>query len=484
MDFPLVLDLDDATPLHRQLSDALADCIVSGRIVAGEFLPGTKELARRLGISRATVVRSYAELASRRYVETKSGVGTFVRPDLGVRAGRQEAGEMRAPFALSSYADWLMKHEPIPLTAGDWPELNFGAGPPELLPVKLWRQSLLRHCRRHGPDRVYYTGEPLGYRPLREALASFLRRSRAVLCSADQVAIFPGSLQALNFVARLVVDRGDVVATENPGFPYARQVFESNRATVLPISVDQDGLLVEDLRRQASGAKLVYVTPSHQDPSGAVLSMSRRRELIDWARRNKAAILEDDYDSLHRYGGPPLPSLQGMDNSDTVIYISSFWKLLFPLSTAGFMVIPKSLISVFSRAEVLLESNFPLLEQYALTDFINEGHLERHIQRTRTIYAKRLQTMLHALTKHFRQSISFPRESAGTHLLVAFDLSLSDRELKERAAEAGLPMVSTRTYYAGEGKKGEFLIPFAHLNEDTIAAAVQELSTFAQKRLT
>jgi GntR family transcriptional regulator/MocR family aminotransferase len=317
----------------------------------------------------------------------------------------------------------------------------------------------------------------LGYRPLREAIARYLVQSRAVQCSADQILIVAGSQQALDLVTRILIDRGDQIALENPGYLGARQIFLAQGATLYPLPVDSSGVVVEALWKRLPEIKLVYVTPSHQFPTGAVLSLSRRLDLLAWAELAGALIVEDDYDSEYRYGGRPIPALQGLDHRGLVLYIGTFSKVLFPSLRIGYLVVPPKLIEVFARAKWLSDRQSPLLEQYVLTDFINEGYLERHIRRMRSLYNQRRQKLVQALIDYFGERVTILGENAGMHLMVRLSTPLSDKAVISRAAAMGVGLVSARRYYLENECSGEFILGYADLREPEIEIGVQRLAT-------
>lgn len=474
MDFPVEIHLGGKDPLYLQLAAAIKDAVHAGRLRGGDTVPSTPQLAKQLNLSRSTVVKAYDFLLSQKILESEPGKETRVRP---------ATAEARAPrrsdftFPLSTYAQRLVEQGHEAISAGDVPEMNHGASALELLPIALWRQTVLYHCRTLDPSDFSYThGEPLGHRPLREAIMQYCRRSRGVVCDVDQVAVFPGALHAVNMVARLLIDPGDVVAIENPGFPYAQKAFSAHGARLFPVPVDANGICVDQLHKVPPECKLIYVTPSHQDPTGGVLPLARRKALLEWASSTGTIVVEDDYDNEYRYEGAAIPSIQSMDHDGRVIYICTFWKTLFPISSAGYMIVPPGAVEAFARAEAMEEGHIPLLELYALTDFINQGHLERHIKKTKTAYQKRLHGLIKLLALHLRSFAEIAKQSSGTHLLIRFQVDRSDEELLQLATIAGLPMMSTATYYIEAPRKGEFIISFAEFDELALAPAIQKFA--------
>jgi GntR family transcriptional regulator / MocR family aminotransferase len=476
MDFPISLAPDSTLPLSRQLTVELRESILSGRIRPGHHLPSARELGESLSVSRSTVVKAYKQLQGEGILETQVGSGTYVRRSLTLSAvGDNRSVQRRADPPLSSMSNLsraILNVELSLATSGDMPELNYGCSSADLLPVRQWSDLFGRHCRTLSRPRSSSDHEVFGYRPLREALAAYLRRSKAVQCSADQVIVFSGSQNATQYIASLLINEDDLVVVENPGYAGTRNSLEARGARIETIDVDENGLRVEDLEKIEQQCKLVCASLSHHDPTGAILSMERRKRLLAWAERTNAYILEDAWDSDYHYSPPALPALQGLDKSDRVFYSYSFWKLLFPIVTTGVLVIPQHMIELFTKAKLLNERQFAPLEQYALTDFINRGHLECHISKSRAIYESRRQALIFNLKQKFRESVQIPRYTAGLHQLIQFHSDLEESQVLECARRAKLPMVSTRSYYVQNPVDLEFLIPFGVLEKESIAINV------------
>ncbi|MBC7929502.1 MAG: PLP-dependent aminotransferase family protein [Rubrivivax sp.] len=484
MDFPLTLDDANGQPLYRQLCEELRRSILTGRLQPGQRVPSTRALARTLGISRATTALSYEELISEGYLEAARGSGTFVcrlLPDALLRAAPVEAGKGYASKAaprLSAFGAGLTAAvQPKP--PGAKGVISFARHRPDYtrLPLRQWNRLLARHARsapRAVFDDVY---NPLGHRPLRESIARYLTRARAARCDPEQVIICAGSQQAIDLTSRVLVDRGDTVALEDPCYVGARQIFQAQGAKLLPVPVDDSGMVVAWLDcRAGSEAKLVYVTPSHQYPKGTLLSLPRRLELLAWAARNDAFIIEDDYDSEYRYCGRPVPALQGLDRGGRVIYAGTFSKVLFPALRIGYLIAPPSLVEVLGRAKMLADRQSPMLEQYVLADFIEEGHLERHVRRMRTLYGNRRRALVSALTKYFDGRVEVTGQSAGMHLLARLRTGLDDEEVVARARAANVEVMSAREFYLRAAPSDEFIFSFPTLSERQIAEGIRRLA--------
>lgn len=375
MDLVISLDRASVIPLYQQLAEALRQAVLLKRLKPNQKLPPSRVLAQSLEISRATVTQSYEQLVSEGYFEARRGSGTFVcsqlpdeylQPELIDRSG--SGSDLPELTMLSRFGSDLVAVDRLEIPEPqDEISFRFGSPAAEQFPIKLWRRLLSRHCH-NSSALLNYSPDAAGYMPLRTAIADYLSRSRAVQCSAEQVIIVNGSQQALDLIARLTIDPRDWVAVEDPGYLGARHCFQGQGAKLQAVSVDAEGIDVEALSQCRQSFKLLYVTPSHQFPTGVTLSLSRRLALLQWAQQTRTLILEDDYDSEYRYGESPIPALQGLDHNNTVIYVGTFSKILFPSLRIGYLVVPTAWIPVVSRAKWLCDRQSPTLEQYVLTD--------------------------------------------------------------------------------------------------------------------
>ena len=480
MDLAIHLDRASTIPLYRQLIEEIRQGVLSGKLKPNQKLPSSRSLAQSLTISRSTVTQSYEQLESEGYLETRRSSGTYVCqkiPDEWLRStaiAPVTNKTIAKNLPLSQFGTNLTS---IGSLQGDEPdrEISFRYGNPavEYFPMQQWRKLLARH---HDCTLLNYTADSAGYLPLREEIASYLQRSHAVRCTSERVIIINGSQQALDLIARLVLNPGDWVAMEDPGYLGARYCFKGQFANIQPIPVNSEGLDVEALSNCSQQFKLVYVTPSHQFPSGATLSLSRRIALLQWAEKTDTLIIEDDYDSEYRYGAQPIPALQGMDRSESVIYIGTFSKILFPALRIGYLVVPSSWIPVIRKAKWLCDRFCPILEQHALTDWIKLGHFERHIRRMRQLYDSRRQALVAALKRHFKQRVTIIGENAGIHVMVKIQTALPDEVVIAKAAAVGVGLVSARQYYLKLPSQGEFIFGYAQLDEIQIEQGVIRLS--------
>ncbi len=479
------IDHESNKPLYLQLGDKFKELISKTELMPGELLPSSRELAEALGLSRKTVSRCYEDLLSIGYVKVEKGIGTFVSSENRARTTSSEVIEevLSSNKPHSRYAKALMKYSLEPTNQGDLPELHFGAPPASQLPVKAWRKIMLEQIRNSEQNEFYYDTEAFGYLPLRQAIASYLTRSRALNCDADQVIVFSHALSPLRLFAQIAVDSDDIVAMEEPGFPFARKVFESLGAKIIPIPLDEQGLSIHHLERLTSKTiRVIYVTPSHQDPSGVVMSLERRKQLLAFAKKHQCLIVEDDYDCEFRYTGSNLPSLMALDDGNSVVYMGDMWKTLFPLINIGYMVLPKALVEVFKKAQSLAwtkaSTSLPYFDQLAVTAFMNEGYFERHLRKTKAIYASRYRNLILGITRFFGQQVDYAKDSGSMELMIQFKLPFSEAEILNTARESGLSLISTQPYYINKTVKSEFLLAFVMLEESEM---LNRLEIWAQR---
>ncbi len=480
MAITIPLDPRLSMPLHRRLYEHLRDQILTGRLAPGERMPSTRALSESLGVSRTTVTLSYEQLISEGYFETVTGSGTYVSRALseGLGSGDEPETQSQIRVRLSEYGKRLLQREPFIRKEWAFP-VSFRHGRPDYsrFPMTVWRRLLLRHCRANQYSMLDYASDGQGYAPLREEISRYISRSRSVRCNAGQIVIVNGSQQALDLVSRTLANQGDTVALEDPCYHGAFRAFESQGLHLRPIAVDESGLIVDRLiKSREKNIRFVYVTPSHQFPTGYVLSLPRRLQLLDWAERNRSMIVEDDYDSEYRYAAHPLPSMQGLEPGGRVLYAGTFSKVLFPALRIGYIVAPESLAPVLARAKWLTDRQTPLLEQYALTDFIRQGFLERHIRRMRKLYDQRRRTLVTELQKHFGSRVSIQGENTGMHIMVSFHIEYSAEEFLRRAAQAGVGMLSARQYYIKAKHTNQFVLGYANLTESEIREGVLRLA--------
>jgi GntR family transcriptional regulator/MocR family aminotransferase len=475
VDLPIELDPASGVPLHRQLYEGVRSAIVERRIAPGTRLPSTRALAESLGISRSTIISSFAQLHSEGYLEATTGRGTFVSEALPEESvDRVEPRTGGASIRLSTYGASLAEAGPLePPRAGGTIDFRDGRPAFDAFPFAEWRRALAAAAR---DDAVWldYSPDPAGHPPLRAAIAAYVGSARGISCAAADVVIVSGSQQAIDIVARVLIEPGDVVALEEPGYLGAQRTFAANGADLRAIPVDADGIRVDILERTADAARLVYVTPSHQFPLGVVLSSDRRRALLAWAEHAGAVVVEDDYDSAYRYEGPPIPALYGIDRTGRVVYVGTFSKTMFPALRIGYIVVPRGLRDVVLAAKAFSDRQSPILEQRALADFMAGGGFERHLRRMRVLYRARRAALLAALRRFIGDDATVIGERAGMHLVVRLPGATAP-DFGERALRAGVALMSTHAHHLHESVPGEFIFGFAEHDEATIVEGIARL---------
>ncbi|HLK62757.1 MAG TPA: PLP-dependent aminotransferase family protein [Bryobacteraceae bacterium] len=476
----LLLDRRRSSTLQRQLSDELRRAVIEKRLRPGTRLPSSRLLASELGVARNTTISVFEQLTAEGYLESAHGSGTFVASALPVRrlephSANHISSESPTRPQLSKRGRMLAESS-VSRLYGDKPAVPFRPGVPalDLFPFALWNRTRSRVTRTL-PSSLYGYGFVAGYPPLRHAIADYLRASRGVRCDWQQVIIVAGTQQALNFSANLLLDPGDPAIIEDPGYLGTRAAFRAAGATILPVAVDQDGLIVEE-HQPLPKARLAYVCPSHQYPLGATLPLRRRLALLDWARRHHAWIVEDDYDSEFRYKGPPLPALQGLDESACVLYMGTFSKVLHPALRLGYLVVPKDLAGAFQGAKALADRQPPLVEQATLASFMEDGHFGRHIRRMRAVYMDRQAVLVKAIQTHLQGILHVQQSDAGLHLVGWLPEGANDVAVSEALSSAGIECAPLSAYAAKADPKPGLLLGYAAYTAEKLRRAVREMA--------
>ena len=473
-------------PVTTQLYRGLRDAILSGALAPDSRVPSTRDLAASEGVARNTALRVYEKLLSEGYLVQRRGAGTFVAPELP-RVTRLHTPSATppappAPPRLSRRGQRL-----VPLAPTSWAPVtpavavDFRYGPTALddFPRQVWRRLLSRAAREvTGPHLDY--GAPAGLPDLREAVCEYLTQNRAVSCRPEQVIIVHGSQQALALTGEVLLDPGDRVLVEDPGYPGATFSFWAAGATVIPGAVGPEGLDVRAIGHGMKRVRLAYVTPSHQFPTGVIMTLARRLALLEWATSTGAWIFEDDYDSEFRYGVRPVESLQGLDRHARVIYAGTFSKVLFPSLRLGYLVVPESLVDPFRAAKALADTGTGGLEQRALARFIRDGHFDRHLRRTRVGNGQRREALVTALGEHLGDQVEVLGANAGLHLMVRLrDVPLArEPELIAAAERAGVRVYSPALFYQAprERPEAELLLGYAALSLVQIRRGIDRLA--------
>lgn len=476
---PLVtIDRRSEVPLYRQVYQAFRTGVMDGRLRAGERVPSTRSLAADLAVSRIPILNAYAQLIAEGYFESRTGAGTVISRALpNPIASSNSSTANRQKVSLGPR---LVSSSPMPghfarnqFAHRTWGAFNVGQVAFDQFPFRIWNRIVARHCRKATATSFDY-GDPLGLEDLREAIAVYIRTARAVRCEADQVMIVSGTQQALEITSRVLLDTKSSVWMEEPGYGFARRIFELRGCRIIPVPVDNEGVEVAEGIKRCATARVALVSPSHQYPLGATMSAARRLQLIKWAERAGSWIIEDDYDSEYRYESMPIASLQGLDWNSRVIYIGTFSKVLFPSLRLGYIVIPPDLVEHFISVRVAIDITPPGFFQHVLADFIREGHFSRHLRRTRTLYSERRAALVRSIRKELGRSAQLSGEQAGTHLSLMID-EISDVEIAKRAAKRNLSLVPLSAAYLGKPVKQGFVLGFGSTPLEVIPSAVRRL---------
>ena len=471
------------TPLYRWLYEEMRAAILEGRLPPGARVPATRDLAAEYSLSRATVVSAFEQLKSEGYVEGRVGAGTYVSqvlPDdlLQVSPPEAQRASRTRPVRWSSYARRLQAFP------GSEPRTThaFRANQAALdaFPTSLWAQVAARRLRR-ASTQLLAGGEALGFRPLRDAVAEYLNTSRGVKCSADQVIIVSGVQEALERAAHLLLDPGDGVWVEEPGYPGAAIVFRAVGAKICHVPVDSEGLDLDRGRRRWGRARLLYVTPAHQFPLGVTMSLRRRLALLDWAHRSNTLIFEDDYDSEYRYAGRPIPALQGLDHGGVVIFAGSFNEVLFPALRLSYLVVPPGMVDRFAAAQSVSMRHAPLLDQAILCDFITEGHFARHIRRMRELYAERLDVLLESVQQKLRGLLETPSVEAGLQTVGWLAPGINAERVAVEAAKHDVEAIPLSRYCSRRFPQEGLILGFAAVDAKELQRGVEQLARALEK---
>jgi GntR family transcriptional regulator/MocR family aminotransferase len=484
------LDANLTLPLYRQLYQRLRAAILAGQVERGARLPSTRTLASELGVSRNTTALAYEQLMLEGYLESRTGQGTIVSrylPDLPVAVASQK-NSRRHGKSISTQAPSLhiaARVETLQsLYHPDRPESLppiFRGGQPalDLFPHELWARLIARHARKSLPNFTHYQ-PAAGYEPLRAAIAAHIGITRGVRCTPEQIILTAGSQGALDLAIRTLLNPGDSVWVENPGYFGVLGALLAAGVHPVAVPVDEQGLDVAGGRERCPDARLVSTTPSHQFPTGVTMSLRRRLALLDWARERDAWILEDDYDSEYRFGGRPLEALQALDQAGDqagrVLYIGTFSKVLFPALRLGYLVAPPALVEPLLLLRRYMDVHVPILEQLALADFMHEGHFARHLRHMLHHYRRRRDLLLNELEAQVGDLLELYAPEVGMHMVGWLPAGVDDRRIAEAAVQAGLSVSPLSRYCLQPVARGGLLFGFAGAHEVLIRLGVSKLA--------
>ncbi len=458
-----------AGPIYLSLATEIARMIDTDELRAGQALPSSRELAAQLGLSRDTVVNAYRELNRLAYTCGDPPKGTYIIERHHRISSHVEEiklnNEILSAFGKQMIGE-MFRHSSSASFAG----LNYGAVPRSALPIRKWGSIMQELCKPETFRKLEYKPDVLGRFELRKAIAGYLYRTKGIECDWRQVAVFSISSGLINVVCKLLLEPEATVAVEEPGYGAVKNIAKTLGLSLLPVHLDDQGLTVKILESHKGPIHMVYVTAGHHDPTGTIMSMERRAELLSWAQKKGVWIIDDDYDGHFYYDSEPPKALWSLNPESNVIYSSTFWQILYPLTTIGYAVFPKKLIpAIVAAKELQTECLADSMVQLVLSKLLDEGHLENHIRRTRRIFSKRRVAIIYELKRQFGSDIEIRKESAGCYIAIYFR-RWSESEVNAAALESDLPIVPTRSYYLVNSKDGEYLFNFT-LDPEEIAAA-------------
>lgn len=441
-------------PIYQQIYRSFREAIVAGKLRPSDRVPSVRSLASELGLARGTIELAYQLLAGEGYFQSRGAAGTVVSPSLDrVKA----SGASLAPGCSSD----ALSNRPA-IYEGAKP---FQLGLPALdaFPRTTWVRLACRTQRTLDVAAMNYP-DAGGYEPLRYAIASYLRIARSINCSPEQVFITPGYRGGLELVSYTLLNHGDMGWHESPGYLHACDFLQRMGMRLMPIPVDDEGMNVAVAQQRAADARFAVVTPTHHFPTGVALSLPRRLELLEWAKRQRAWIIEDDYDGEFRYRGRPLPALKSLDQNNRVLYCGTFSKVLFPGLRLGYVVVPVPLIDRFRDTAENLSGPGSILPQATIAAFMEQGHFSRHLRKMRSLYAARRSYLVDALKQRFN-CLSITPEACGTHLLARLTDQRSDKSLAAAAQSRGLAVQALNQWCVGPEQPGGLLLGFTNVED-------------------
>jgi GntR family transcriptional regulator/MocR family aminotransferase len=471
------LDRDSAVPLGRQIYARLRDAILAGTLRPTTRLPSSRNLAVLLRVARSTVVATYEQLLAEGYLSGRTGSGTFVSSDLpdqrpieAVRSAVEKASKpATSDFAgsIETFVRATAQREALPFTLG---RCRFDARSADC-----WRRLTQRTLRNFAPTHLGYS-DPRGLADLRELICDYLRAARAVRCEPWQIIVTTGTQQAIDLAIRTLLAEGDEAWVEDPGYAMTHQALSAAKVKIRPIAVDRQGIDVGAGIINAPRARAAFITPSHQHPLGVVLSMARRLELLAWARKADAYIIEDDYDSDFRYVNRPIASLQGLDDHGRVIYAGTLNKILFPGIRIGYLVIPADLVRAFVATRHIIDRHPQSLTQPVLAEFMRGGHFVTHLRRTRQCYHEQRDHLVSELQRRLGTLIEAESPDQGMHLVAFLRPGLSDVQVENAARREGVVVRAMSPLYRIAPKRQALMLGFSGYPCEMIPPAVARLA--------
>lgn len=471
-------------PLHARIQRAIRQLILDGALTAGKPLPATRGLAASLRVSRDTVEAAYSQLHAEGFIQRRVGSGSFVtdiRDLLPTPRRIRRLAPAQGPADLSARGSAIAASNG---THSGGPLRVFQQGLPETrnFPLRVWERLERQVLKDLGTKALVMT-DPQGAEPLRQAIADYVNLERGARASADRVLILTSSQQAMALTCTLLLDPGDRIFIEDPGYHGARQAFAAAGAVPVPLPVDRHGIIADHLLEKPDQARAVSLTPSHQFPTGATLSLERRLALIDWAARHRGWIIEDDYDSEFHYAGRPTACVQGLDPLDRTIYIGTFTKSLFPGLRIAYLILPPELVRPFTIARTQQDGHPASVPQLVLARFMQGGHFGAHIRLMRNIYAERLRILAGLVATHLAGLAEAQVPAGGLQLPCHLTCDLPEAKVVEAAAAAGLSLMGLTGLHLATPAKPGFLLGFAAFTPSELDIGMRKLAAVMRAML-
>jgi GntR family transcriptional regulator/MocR family aminotransferase len=466
-----------ALPLHARIQRAIRQLILDGALEVGKPLPASRALANSLGVSRDTVESAYSQLHAEGFIERRVGSGSFVS-ERAQRLPRRDAAQhpesQRASPRLSQRGDAIYRGGGVRDFLIPRP---FAPGVPETrsFPLQTWERLERQVLKEYGTQALLHS-PPQGMEPLRRAIADYVNLERGARATPERVLVLTSSQQAMTLCANVLLDAGERIFIEDPVYHGARKAFDAAGLECVPVALDADGMRVERLHDAQQPVKAVYLTPSHQFPTGATLALDRRLAVIEWAQQHQAWIIEDDYDSEFHYAGKPTACVQGLDAHDRTLYIGTFTKSLFPGLRIGFMVLPPQLVAPMTVARTLLDGHSAPIPQLTLARFMEGGHFGAHVRTMRAVYTERRDVLERLVRKYLADFVEPRMPTGGMQMPCIFIRDIPEREAIETAHRAGIDLLGLTALHASSRHKAGFLLGFAAHAPMELEIAVKKLA--------
>jgi GntR family transcriptional regulator/MocR family aminotransferase len=477
----IVLDINSKDPLYLQIYKQLKGQIISGEISEGYKLPSTRKLSILLNVSRNTIENAYMQLSSEGYIKSKAGSGFIAQKlDNHIILKRKKPGIEIPGSSEVNIIDTninLFEHNPYYNDGYEYKyNFEYGKLSSKDFPLQLWKRVSNKCLSTINSEDMTSYSSNTGESDLQKEVMNYLRNSRGVSCTQSQIIISSGSEYCLSLLCQLFREDFNKVALEDPGYTGAKDIFINNGYKVIPVSLEEDGINLSELEN--TKAKIVYITPSHQFPTGVVMPIAKRLKLLDWAKRKNGIIIEDDYDSELRYNSKPIPSMQSIDSNDSVVYIGTFSKCLSPSLRMNYMVLPKQWLEKYYRRFRMYQTPVPLIHQKIMQQFMHLSHFDRHLHKMYLINKKKHDILIQTIQDLMGDKVSIYAKNAGLHILLQVNNGLTEEELINKAKDHGVKVYPVSFFWI---KKDNYpnnmvLLGFGGMLENDIIEGIKLLN--------